>query len=64
MTYWDFFERKNDGDLHLVGNLRADSAEDAIKAWVEMFGDNYGKIVALPIHFHTKHVAFTEAHRG
>lgn len=47
--YYDVYERLNAGDtLTRVATIQADSPRDALCAFKEMYGDNYGKVVVMP----------------
>jgi hypothetical protein len=47
LTY-NVYERRGQ-NLHWIAEFRGHSAQDAKTAWIEMYGDNYGKVVIIPV---------------
>ena len=58
MQYFRVYEQRGD-DLKLIdGNFQAHDSSHAVLRWMDLFGDNYGKVVILPSFSTRNHVAF------
>jgi hypothetical protein len=56
--YYSIYHRESGLDLTLIGDYEGKDAEDAILRFKNSFGENYGRIVALPMMFRNKDYAF------
>jgi hypothetical protein len=57
MQYFNVYERKGQ-DLIFVQDVFALSASQALTNWADDYGDNYGKVVILPVLRSTKSHSF------
>ncbi len=61
MRQFNVYGRDGAMDLQHLGTVSAADARDALAAWEEMYGGNYGAVVVLPVASARKSRAFVEA---
>jgi hypothetical protein len=60
MEYFAIYERKGNGNLELIGDYRGQDAKDVLEQFTENYGDNYGKVIVMPITSSLRHVILTQ----
>jgi len=57
-VYYSIYHRESGMDLTFIMDLHAKDAEDAILRFKNEYGENYGRVVALPMMYSTQDYGF------